>query len=232
MKKVIVAAAAAATLVSPALATANTGHKAIKRVTVHVCVNANKKHAKARLAKKCKDGEKSLTLHLVVPAGAPGATGATGATGAQGPAGNGVALKDAKGNVVGTLLGYMDGDAQVLLNDGSIEDVNPVTGHIGYETSLVFASTDCTGTPYAWSQAAPQSPFAFPGQAAVGSPLYQTASASQTITPGSQLDPGSPAGSPATCAPLTGWQSQTVYPLVQAGTITVGDFTGPLTVTK
>ena len=234
MKKVIVAAAAAATLLTPALATASISHKSTKHVTVHVCVNVNKKHGKARLAKNCKNGEKSLTLHLVVPAGAPGAPGATGATGAQGPAGNGVTLKDAKGNVVGTLVGYLYGDAEVLLNDGSLEQVDPMTGHIAYEQGIYFASSDCTGTPYTWYRVGPQSPFATPGHSAVGDPLYQAASASQTITVGSQLIPGYPVGSPATCdsTDYPVGQAQTVYPLVPAGTITVGDFTGPLTVTK
>ena len=98
MRKLILAAGAAATLFAPTAAMAANGHKApAKGTAVKVCVSKAKHGYKARVSAKCKRGEKSLTVHL--PTGATGATGATGpqgAAGATGAAGSFV-VKDANG---------------------------------------------------------------------------------------------------------------------------------------
>jgi collagen triple helix repeat protein len=84
MRKLILSAAAVGTLVAPTVAMASVGHEPAKGVTVHVCVSHKKHGLRARIASKCKHGEKELTLHLAGPAGPAGATGPQGPHGIPG----------------------------------------------------------------------------------------------------------------------------------------------------
>lgn len=104
MHKLILAAGAAGALVAPATAMASTAHQAAtpkaKSVPVHLCVSGVKKHKHIRVVprmSKCRSGENSFTLHLLVgpqgpiglagPRGLQGVQGLIGLTGATGPAG-------------------------------------------------------------------------------------------------------------------------------------------------
>jgi len=190
VRKLMLAAGAAATMVVPATAMAANGHKPAKGATVKVCVT-NKKHGlKAHVVTgKCKSGEKALTVHL--PAGAKGATGAQGPAGPQGPAGaaGSYAVKDANGNVVGTLVGFDGYYDYVLFGNGIIEGVDMGTGQLEDQYTLEYTSTDCSGPAYVGGPAIPQSPFDIVnGNASAGDPLYTTSGVAQTITVGSQSD--------------------------------------------
>lgn len=233
MRKLILAAGAVATLVVPATAMAANGHKAsAKGATVKVCVSHKKHGLKARIVSgKCKLGEKAVTLHL--PAAAKGATGATGATGAQGPqgpAGNGLVVKDANGNAVGgTPIAYDGAGVWMMLSDGTIEYVDATTGQINYnenQDQFEYTSNDCTGPAYTWGGSA-QTPFAAPGQSAVGDPLYVASPLTQSVTVNSVQNAEGGGCSSVNWGPT---QVQAVTPT--GTTITTTGFTGPLTITK
>ncbi len=92
------------------------------------------------------------------PAGAAGATGQQGpagpqgAVGPQGPPGSKqLVVKDANGAFVGPLVYTTDSAILVFLPAiGRIVPLDPTTGSaaIGASAWLVFASSDCSGTPY------------------------------------------------------------------------------------
>lgn len=219
MRKVMLAAAAVGTLVAPTAAMAANGHKTpANDKTVHVCVS-QKKHA--RVAHKCKPGEKGITLHL--PAGPAGPVGP------QGPAGNGFTVKDAHGNVVGTPVGYDGSDIWVLLANGTIQDVNPATGQfVPSQEMLEYASTDCSGPAYISGQygaQSAQSPFAVAGQTAVDSPLYTASPSTVPLNVGSVYD----AIDGCTTASSVDPAAQAVSP---TGTTVPAPLAGPLTITK
>jgi hypothetical protein len=89
MRKLILAATAAATLVTPAVASAsgslNTNGPA--KVPVHACVRFTKHGTKARLAKKCNRNERGVTLWMEAVPGRQGIQGLQGLTGLTGAAG-------------------------------------------------------------------------------------------------------------------------------------------------
>jgi hypothetical protein len=93
MRKLILAATAAATLVGPAVATASATTTPAKGVSVHACVRHTKHGLKTRLAQKCRKGEKGMWLRLPAShdtnsqAGPQGPQGVAGKDGAQGPQG-------------------------------------------------------------------------------------------------------------------------------------------------
>jgi hypothetical protein len=88
MRKFILAATAAATLVAPTVAMASTGHKApSKGVRVHACVKHPKHGLKVRLAQKCRKGEKGVWLTLAAGHDTNSGTGPQGPQGIQGSAG-------------------------------------------------------------------------------------------------------------------------------------------------
>jgi hypothetical protein len=99
MRKLILAATAAATLVGPAVATAGATALPAKGFTVHACVKHTKHGLKTRLAQKCQKGEKGAWLRLPAshdtnsktgpqgPQGIPGKDGTNGKDGAIGPMG-------------------------------------------------------------------------------------------------------------------------------------------------
>ena len=79
--------------------------------------------------------------------GAVGPAGPTGAPGPQGPAGNGLLVKDANGNVVGTLLGSPSGATFSVYKSGYFVNVNTdgtfPPAHIWWASA-----SSCAGTPY------------------------------------------------------------------------------------
>jgi hypothetical protein len=64
MRKLILAATAAATLVGPAVATASATTTPAKGFRVHACVRHTKHGLKSRVAQKCRKGEKGVWLRL------------------------------------------------------------------------------------------------------------------------------------------------------------------------
>ena len=227
MRKLILVATAAATLVVPITAVASTGPKtSATSTTAKVCVRQTKHGFKARLsAKKCKRGEKAVTVHLP-----QGATGPQGPAGATGPAGSFV-VKDGAGNAFGTLIAYDGTQDWVMLSNGIIEPFNAYTGQIQDQQVLEYTSTDCSGQGYAdqFGQS-PQSPFAPQGAsgktgAAPGSTLYVPSGPAQTINEGSFGVPGDcqstgPGGNPGV----------TAYIAVATGYVQPGNPIGPLKV--
>ena len=163
------------------------------------------------------------------PQGAAGPQGPAGAAGPPGPSGNGLVVKDANGNVVGTAVAYDGYSIETLLNDGTIQDVNATTGQIGYDTpgNFFYASTDCTGPPYVSSVSSAQTPFAAPTHRAVGDPLYTASPSTVSVMQGSaEYYDG-------TCQSFSPSGSSLLHPITPTGTtITTASFTGPLTVAK
>jgi hypothetical protein len=224
MRKVMLAAAAVGTLVAPTAAMASSAHQAPQKgKTVHVCVSQKKHGLKVRVSRKCTHGEKGLTLHL--PAGPQGPQGPAGP---QGAAGNGLSVKDAHGNVIGTPVAYYGNDIWVMLADGTIQDVNATTGQINYETpDLEYASADCTGPAYIstdWSPSA-QTPFAAPNQSAVASPLYTASTSPVPLNVGSTYDAFSG------CTPGSSFDA-TAHAINATGGTVQANLAGPLTITK
>ena len=90
MRKLILAAAAAATLIAPAVASAsgslNTNGPA--KVPVHACVRVTKHGTKARLAKKCNRNERSVTIWRKAIRGPQGIQGLQGQAGKNGTNGH------------------------------------------------------------------------------------------------------------------------------------------------
>ena len=96
MRKLIVAAATAATLVAPTVATASASTNPPRGLSVHECVRHTKHGLNVRLAQKCRKGEKGVWLRLpgsyethskTGPQGPQGIPGKNGTNGAQGPQG-------------------------------------------------------------------------------------------------------------------------------------------------
>jgi hypothetical protein len=112
MRKLILAATAAATLVTPAIASANLNAHGPAKVPVHACVA---KHGhKARLAKHCTRMERGITIWLKAIAGPQGPRGV------QGPAGtNGTTATNGTTSTVGTE------------SIGGVNGVNGVNGATG-----------------------------------------------------------------------------------------------------
>ncbi len=79
--------------------------------------------------------------------GAVGPQGPAGPTGPQGPAGNGLLVKDANGNVIGTLLGNPTGATFPIYNSGYILNVN-IDGTFPAAHLWWSNSSGCSGTPY------------------------------------------------------------------------------------
>jgi hypothetical protein len=209
MRKVMLAVAAVGALAAaPTAAMASSGHKApTKGTTVHVCVSQKKHGLKARVSRKCTQGEKAVTLHL--------------------PSGNALSVKDANGNVVGTLVTYWGSEISMMLNDGTIVDVDPATGNIYYaQPDFKYASADCTGPAYVdWG--AVQMPFAAPDNSAVGAPLYTVSPSTVPLNVGSVYD------ATTGCTPTGGSNVDASAHAVNAtGATVLANFAGPLTITK
>jgi hypothetical protein len=79
--------------------------------------------------------------------GGVGPAGPTGATGPQGPAGNGLLVKDANGNVVGTLLGNPSGATFTIYKSGYIVNVN-IDGTFPSAHIWWTSASSCAGMPY------------------------------------------------------------------------------------
>ena len=231
MRKLILVATAAATLVVPITAVASTGPKtSATSTTAKVCVRQTKHGFKARLsAKKCKRGEKAVTVHLP-----QGATGPQGPAGATGPAGSFV-VKDGAGNAFGTLIAYDGTQDWVMLSNGIIEPFNAYSGLIDDQGQLLYTSTDCSGQGYT-DAASPQSPFApiganpnAPGgSASPGSTLYVPSGPAQSITINSQ-------GIPGNCqsfGPGGGFDDTQAVVAKATGYVQPGSPVGPLSVAK
>jgi len=81
------------------------------------------------------------------PQGPAGPTGVSGPSGPQGPAGNGLLVKDANGNVIGTLLGNPTGATLSVYKSGYIINVN-IDGTFPPALLWWSNSSNCSGTPY------------------------------------------------------------------------------------
>ena len=90
MRKLILAAATAATLVAPTVATASASTNPPRGVSVHECVRHTKHGLKVRVALNCRKDERGVTAWLTSlrgdrgPQGIPGKNGTNGAQGPQG----------------------------------------------------------------------------------------------------------------------------------------------------
>jgi len=120
------------------------------------------------------------------PQGAVGAAGPAGVAGPQGAPGTALSVYDAN-NV---LIGAMYPNGQVLITSQGTPFYTSVNANgLVYNGGLYFTTTDCTGTPYFWTNGTPELiPFATPS-APGSSTLYIPGTGAFTISINSGLNP-------------------------------------------
>jgi Collagen triple helix repeat (20 copies) len=161
--------------------------------------------------------------------GQPGATGRPGATGQTGASGQpgGFVVKDANGNVVGTVLSVAGTEITVMGNEGTVQTFDANTGAAVYPgVGLYYAGANCQGAAYtSYLGSLPGDPVSV-YNVGPGAPLY-TWSGAAKVTAGVQSE-----NNGSGCINTGAYNQAAIYPLQPDGVIPASSgFTGPLTIT-